>query len=62
MSSELPRSNRLIHHGFGVEGDPNDELRFHRPDRTYLRSHPPRNPASQPSSYTALEDPDCPIG
>jgi Domain of unknown function (DUF222) len=32
------RHHRLIHHGFHVTGDPNAELRFHRPDSTYLGS------------------------
>jgi hypothetical protein len=33
-----PRHHHLIHRGFGVEGDPNGELRFYRPDGTYLGS------------------------
>jgi Domain of unknown function (DUF222)/HNH endonuclease len=32
------RHHRMIHRGFRVEGDPNGELRFYRPDGTYLGS------------------------
>ncbi len=32
------RHHRMIHTGFTVTGDPNSELRFHRPDGTYLGS------------------------
>ena len=39
--SECPRHHRMLHHGYRVEGDPNRELRFYRPDGTYLGStHP----------------------
>jgi hypothetical protein len=31
----------MLHRGYRVEGDPNRELRFYRPDGTYLGStHP----------------------
>lgn len=33
-----PRHHRMLHHGYRVEGNPNGELRFHRPDGTYLGS------------------------
>jgi hypothetical protein len=32
------RHHRMIHRGFRVEGDPNDELRFSRPDGTFMGS------------------------
>jgi hypothetical protein len=33
--------HRMLHHGYRVEGNPNGELRFYRPDGTYLgSSHP----------------------
>ncbi len=32
------RHHRMIHAGFGVTGDPNGELAFHRPDGTHLGS------------------------
>jgi Domain of unknown function (DUF222) len=36
-----PRHHRMLHRGYRVEGDPNGELRFHRPDGSYLGStHP----------------------
>ena len=39
--SGCPRHHRMLHHGYRVEGDPNRELRFYRPDGTYLGStHP----------------------
>jgi hypothetical protein len=31
-----PRHHHMIHRGYGVEGDPNGELRQYRPDGTYL--------------------------
>lgn len=35
------RHHRMIHHGYTAEGDPNHELRFYRPDGTYIGStHP----------------------
>ena len=35
------RHHRMIHHGYRAEGDPNHELRFYRPDGTYIGStHP----------------------
>ena len=35
------RHHRMLHRGYRVEGDPNGELRFYRPDGTYLGStHP----------------------
>jgi hypothetical protein len=35
------RHHRMLHHGYQVQGDPNTELRFYRPDGTYLGStHP----------------------
>jgi hypothetical protein len=30
------RHHRLLHHGFRVEGNPNSELGFHRPDGTHI--------------------------
>jgi hypothetical protein len=33
-----PRHHRMLHHGYRVEGDPNGELRFFRPDGSYLGS------------------------
>jgi hypothetical protein len=30
------RHHRLLHHGYRLEGDPNHQLRFYRPDGTYL--------------------------
>ncbi len=36
-----PRHHRMLHHGYRVEGDPNGELRFYRPDGGYLgTTHP----------------------
>jgi hypothetical protein len=35
---QCPRHHRLLHHGYHLEGDPNSELRFYRPDGTYLGS------------------------
>ena len=32
------RHHRMLHHGYRAEGDPNGELRFYRPDGTYLGS------------------------
>lgn len=37
------RHHRMLHSGYSVDGDPNGELRFYRPDGTYLAStHPSR--------------------
>jgi hypothetical protein len=35
------RHHRMLHHGYHVQGDPNTELRFYRPDGTYLGSTRP---------------------
>ena len=36
-----PRHHRLLHRGYQVQGNPNRQLRFYRPDGTYLGStHP----------------------
>jgi hypothetical protein len=36
-----PRHHRMLHRGYRVDGDPNGELRFYRPDGSYLGStHP----------------------
>lgn len=32
------RHHRMLHSGYSVEGDPHGELRFHRPDGSYLGS------------------------
>ncbi|HET9077636.1 MAG TPA: DUF222 domain-containing protein [Acidimicrobiales bacterium] len=38
---ECRRHHRMLHAGYGMDGDPNGELRFYRPDGTYLGStHP----------------------
>jgi hypothetical protein len=45
---DCPRHHHMNHHGYRVEGDPNGELRFYRPDGTYLDSTYPvaaRQPA-----------------
>jgi hypothetical protein len=45
---DCPRHHDMNHHGYRVEGDPNGELRFYRPDGTYLDSTYPaaaRQPA-----------------
>ncbi len=34
--TQCPRHHRLLHHGYRLEGDPNHQLRFYRPDGTYL--------------------------
>jgi hypothetical protein len=33
---QCPRHHRMLHHGYRLEGDPNHQLRFYRPDGTYL--------------------------
>ncbi len=33
---QCPRHHRMLHHGYRLEGDPNSQLRFYRPDGTYL--------------------------
>lgn len=39
--AQCRRHHRLLHAGYQVEGDPNGELRFYRPDGTYIGStHP----------------------
>jgi hypothetical protein len=35
----------MLHHGYRVEGDPNHELHFYRPDGTYLGSTSPATTA-----------------
>lgn len=35
---QCARHHRMLHHGYRVEGDPNGQLRFYRPDGTYLGS------------------------
>ena len=48
-----PRHHRMLHHGNQVEGDPNHQLRFYRPDGSYLgTTHPAhaRTPSAQTSS------------
>jgi hypothetical protein len=45
---DCPRHHHMNHRGYRVEGDPNGELRFYRPDGTYLDSTYPaaaRRPA-----------------
>lgn len=37
-ASKCRRHHRLMHAGFTVTGDPNGELRFYRPDGTYIGS------------------------
>lgn len=37
-SCQCRRHHRLLHHGYRVDGDPNRELRFYRPDGTYIGS------------------------
>ncbi len=36
--SACPRHHHLLHRGYGAEGKPNGEMRFYRPDGTYLGS------------------------
>lgn len=38
---DCPRHHGMIHRGYRAEGDPNGELRFYRPDGTYLGSSYP---------------------
>jgi hypothetical protein len=39
--SSCPRHHRMLHHGYQAQGNPNHELRFYRPDGSYLGStHP----------------------
>lgn len=44
---ECRRHHRLLHSGFSVTGDPNGELRFYRPDGSYIGS---TYPAAMPVS------------
>ncbi len=44
-----PRHHRLLHHGYQVQGNPNQELRFYRPDGSYLGTTHPA-PARIPSA------------
>jgi hypothetical protein len=46
--NQCPCHHRMLHHGYRLEGDPNGQLRFYRPDGTYLGSTYPvtaRQPA-----------------
>ena len=45
------RHHRMLHHQYRTEGDPNGELRFYRPDGTYIGSTYPAavNQWRQPS-------------
>jgi hypothetical protein len=38
----------MLHHGYSLEGDPNHQLRFYRPDGTYLGATYPA--ATRPDS------------
>jgi hypothetical protein len=44
---QCPRHHRMLHHGYRVEGDPNHELQFYRPDGTYLGGTSPATIAHQ---------------
>ena len=46
-----PRHHRMLHHGYRVEGDPNHQLRFYRPDGSYLGTTHPAH-ARTPSACT----------
>jgi hypothetical protein len=50
---QCPRHHRLLHHGYRLEGDPNSELRFYRPDGTYIGStHPALARMPQPAGVS----------
>jgi hypothetical protein len=42
--SGCPRHHRMLHRGYYAEGNPNAQLRFYRPDGTYLGSTRPTGP------------------
>lgn len=47
--SACPRHHHRLHSGFTVSGNPNAELRFYRPDGTYIGStHPVTRPPAAP--------------
>ena len=51
-----PRHHRMLHHGYEVEGDPNHELRFYRPDGSYLGStHPAHARTMSAPMYAKLD-------
>jgi hypothetical protein len=47
---QCPRHHRMLHRGYRLEGDPNRQLRFYRPDGTYLGSTTPPPPHNSPAS------------
>jgi hypothetical protein len=40
------RHHRMLHHQYRVQGDPQHELRFYRPNGTYIGSTHPTNPTN----------------
>ncbi len=45
------RHHRMIHNGYGIQGDPNRQLRFYRPDETYLGTTGPSQLAVTRTRY-----------
>jgi hypothetical protein len=45
---QCPRHHHMLHSGYHIQGHPNHQLRFYRPDGTHLGStHPATTPATR---------------
>jgi Domain of unknown function (DUF222) len=55
--TQCPRHHRLLHHGYRLEGDPNHQLRFYRPDGTYLGATYPATTLTRRQSDRPLAAP-----